>query len=175
MVEFPLVSLKRIVTTDWSITQTKKALEQENELSKINIIWAASDEIALTASTFMKKKGLTQGKDIFICGIDWTTQGLSAIMSGELTTTVGGHFAEVGWAMILFYDYFNNIDFASEATVYKSPMKPLTAKNTHLILPLFNKDQWNNYNYTFFPKYLNPNLKQYRFDLVLFFMRSKVN
>jgi len=171
--EFLDVILSRTANTDWSKEQTLAALETEKDLKKITIVWAASDDMALTASSFFKSKGLSQGKDVFIGGIDWTNQGLHAVKSGELTTSVGGHFADIGWALILFYDYINGKDFATEHTIFKSAMKPLIAKNVNIVLNEEEKDRWADVNFRSFSKVLNPNLKEYRFDLVVLLRMAK--
>jgi len=171
--EFPDVILSRIANTDWSKEQTLEALEAEADLNRITIVWAASDDMALTASSYFKTKGLYQGKDVFIGGIDWTNKALQAVKSGELTTSVGGHFADMGWAMILFYDYFNGKDFASENTIFKSAMKPLIAKNVNIFLSSEGKDRWSDVNFRSFSKVLNPSLKEYRFDLVVLLRMAK--
>jgi len=114
-----------------------------------------------------------QGKDVFVGGVDWTNQALLAVKSGDLTTSVGGHFAEVGWALILFYDYFNGKDFATESTIFKSAMKPLTAKNVNIFHSTEGKDRWADVNFRSFSKVLNPSLKEYRFDLVVLLRMAK--
>jgi len=171
--EFPDVSLKRIVYTDWTQEQTIKELESETDLNKISIVWAASDQMALSASSFFRNNGKRQGKDVFVGGVDWTNQALLAVKSGDLTTSVGGHFAEVGWALILFYDYFNGKDFATESTIFKSAMKPLTAKNVNIFHSTEGKDRWADVNFRSFSKVLNPSLKEYRFDLVVLLRMAK--
>jgi len=171
--EFPDVNLNRLVYTDWNPETTTKELESEADLKRISIVWAASDQMAIAASSFFKAKGIRQGKDVFIGGVDWTNQGLLAVKSGELTTTVGGHFAEVGWAFILFYDYFNGKDFAKESTMFKSAMKPLISKNVNIFLSSQGKDRWTDVNFRSFSKVLNPSLKEYRFDLVVLLRMAK--
>lgn len=171
--EFPDVKLSKIVNTDWSAEQAIAALEAETDVNSITIVWAASDLIALGASSFFQKKGITQGKNVFIGGIDWTFQGLTAVKSGELTTSVGGHFAEIGWAMILFNDYFGGKDFVSENTMFKSAMKPLTSKNVNIFLSAEGKDRWTDVNFRSFSKVFNPALKEYRFDLVVLLRMAK--
>jgi ABC-type sugar transport system substrate-binding protein len=171
--EFPDVKLNRMVNTDWSKEQTLEGLKTEPDLNKVTIVWAASDDMALTASSYFKEKGFTQGKEVFIGGVDWTQKGLSAVKSGELTTSVGGHFAEIGWGLILFYDYFNGKDFESENTMFKSAMKPLTEKNVSIFLSSEGKSRWADVNFRSFSKVLNPNLKQYRFDLVILLRMAK--
>ncbi len=175
LIEFPDVKLNRIVFSDWSPEQTIKELESESEadLKSISIVWAASDVMALSASSFFKTKGIRQGKNVFIGGVDWTNQGLLGVKSGDLTTSVGGHFAEVGWAIILFYDYFNGKDFETENTIFKSAMKPLTAKNVNIFLSSKGIDRWADVNFRSFSKVLNPSLKEYRFDLVVLLRMAK--
>lgn len=171
--EFPDVTLNRVVQTEWSPSQTVDTLKAGEDVNKVTVVWAASDDMALAASGYFKEKGIIQGKDVFIGGIDWTNKALQAVKSGELTTSVGGHFAEIGWALILFYDYFNGKDFESESTIYKSAMKPLTAKNVNIFLSSEGKDRWGDVNFRSFSKSLNPNLKQYRFDLVILLRMAK--
>jgi ABC-type sugar transport system substrate-binding protein len=129
--------------------------------------------MALAASNYLQEKGFNQGKDVFVGGIDWTKRALEAVKAGQLSTSVGGHFAEIGWAMILFYDYFNGKDFAGENTMFKSSMKPLTAKNVNIFLSSEGKDRWSDVNFRSFSKALNPSLKEYRFDLVVLLRMAK--
>ncbi len=171
--EFPEVTLNRIINTDWSTEQTLEGLKAEPDLNKVTIVWAASDDMALAASSYFKEKGFTQGKEVFIGGVDWTQKGLKAVKSGDLTASVGGHFAEIGWGLILFYDYFNGKDFESESTMFKSAMKPLTEKNVSIFLSTEGKNRWADVNFRSFSKVLNPSLKQYRFDLVILLRMAK--
>jgi ABC-type sugar transport system substrate-binding protein len=171
--EFPEVKLISVFNTDWSTQSTIKAASDYSGKETISIVWAASDLMAIALSNFYSTKGLKQGKDIFIGGIDWTKQGLIAVKNNELTTTVGGHFAEAGWALILFYDYFNGKDFKSESTQFHSIMKPLTSQNVQLFLQNNESNRWADVNFKTFSKVLNPNLKSYKFDLVVLLRMAK--
>lgn len=171
--EFPEVTLIRIINTDWSSEQTLEGLKAEPDLNNVTIVWAASDDMALTASSYFTEKGFTQGKEVFIGGVDWTQRGLKAVKSGDLTTSVGGHFAEIGWGLILFYDYLNGKDFASESTMFKSAMNPLTDKNVDIFPYSKEENRWAEVNFRSFSKVLNPKLKQYRFDLTILLRMAK--
>ena len=68
------------------------------------VLWSGSDEIALRLRELL----IAEGKPLdeyLIAGIDATPQGLAASAQGQLVTTVGGHFMEGAWCMVLIYDY----------------------------------------------------------------------
>jgi len=77
--EFPEVKLLSLSNTDWTTQATIKAASDYSGKETISIVWAASDLMAITLSNYYSTKGLKQGKDIFIGGIDWTKQGLIAV------------------------------------------------------------------------------------------------
>ena len=52
-------------------------------------------------------------------------------------------------------------------------MKPLIAKNVNIVLNEEEKDRWADVNFRSFSKVLNPNLKEYRFDLVVLLRMAK--
>lgn len=80
---------------------------------------------------------------------------------------------EIGWGLILFYDYLNGKDFASESTMFKSAMKPLTDKNVDIFPYLEEENCWEKVNFRSYTKVLNPKLKQYRFDLTILLRSAK--
>ena len=62
-------------------------------------------------------------------GIDWNLEAIQSIQKGQMTASMGGHFMEGGWVMVLLYDYFNGVDFVDEGVAMKSKMSAITQAN----------------------------------------------
>ncbi len=58
--------------------------------------------------------GLDPGKDILFGGCGWYAPAIKKVQDGTLATTVGGHFMEGGWVMVLIHDYHHGRDFISD-------------------------------------------------------------
>jgi ABC-type sugar transport system substrate-binding protein len=104
------VKLTQIVHAGWSsknaYVKTFKLLQRYPD---INVIWCASDHMALGALKAIEELGLVIGKDIFIGGFDWTAKAIQSIDSNKLSASVGGHFMMGAIAMIAIYDIENGI------------------------------------------------------------------
>jgi ABC-type sugar transport system substrate-binding protein len=111
-----------------------------------------------------QEQNLLPGQDIFTGGVDWTKEGVDAVKSGIMTATMGGHFMEGGWAVVLLYDYFHGADFAEESVDMRSPMVALTKENIDAYIR-FSQSDWEQIDFTKFSKKLNPKLKKYNFSL----------
>ncbi len=106
--------LNQVVFANWS---EKEAEDKVGLLlmryPSVNLIWAASDGMAVGAINAVKKKGLTPGQDVLIGGVDWEPRALRRIESGDLTVSLGRHFMGGGLALLLINDYHAGYDFAS--------------------------------------------------------------
>jgi len=126
------------------------------------VYWAASDSMAISANKALTEHGLKHGKDYVTGGIDWTVDGLTAIQTGDVTTSIGGHFMDGAWAVILLFDYFNGIDI-EKGSWYRlqSTMQSISSDEVKLLLPhLINKD-WSNINFRHYSKFYNRKLTYY--------------
>ena len=56
------------------------------------MIWAASDPMALGALAAAKQRNIAPGKDVHIGGLNWGTEALQKINTGEIAVMIGGHF-----------------------------------------------------------------------------------
>jgi len=94
------------------------------------VVWNANDAMAMGVINALEKNfQKTPGKDLIIGGIDWNPENIEAVKSGKLFATIGGHTVEGGWAIVMVYDYFNGIDFASEKKSFYHPMGTITVYN----------------------------------------------
>ena len=106
------LKLTQFVPADWSRDIARK---QFGILSKrypnTQIYWAANDNMALGLIDSALKNGFRPGKDFVVGGIDWLPESFDAIRRGDQSVSIGGHFVEGMWALILLYDYLNGHDF----------------------------------------------------------------
>lgn len=130
------------------------------------VLWAASDAMALSMADAARAQGRTPGKDIFIGGIDWSDAGLAAVQQGDLVASLGGHFMEGGWVMVLLHDYHHGLDFsASLGSTIRSDMQIINKKNVLAYRKNFGGKNWDSIDFRKFSRVLNPGLKKYDFSL----------
>lgn len=158
------VVLKQVTYGYWeqdkSLFITKGLLRRYPETS---IIWAANDPMAFGAIEGAESLGRKPGKDIFIGGVNWSNQAIQNVRDGKMVTTIGGHFMDGGWSLVLIYDLHHNHDFGAETII--QPMTPITSKNASNYLKHFANKDWRQIDFSRFPKAHNPGQKQYDFTL----------
>ena len=108
-------------------------------------------------------QGKTPGDDVFFGGCGWYTPALDMIREGTLTTSVGGHFMDGGWAMVLLHDYHHGKDFISDPIETK--MYSIDKRNVEKYSKTFVKQQWSKIDFKKFSKVHNPHLERYDFSL----------
>lgn len=72
-----------------------------------SILWAANDTMALGAARAVADTG----REILIGGVDWASFVPDQIRRGAITYSMGGHFFDGSWALLLLYDYHQGHDF----------------------------------------------------------------
>ena len=74
---------------NFSRTESQTAMENliQSYGDEIDVVYAHSDDNGIGAINAIKAAGLTPGKDIQVFGVDGTTDGLQAIIDGEMTAT----------------------------------------------------------------------------------------
>ena len=93
---------------------------------RIDIIWAASDDMAMGALG-----ALSPTEDnVLVGGMDATPSALTAIRAGRLTASMGGHFIDVAYALAFLRSYADGDDFvASDGGVKRSSLVRVDANN----------------------------------------------
>jgi ABC-type sugar transport system substrate-binding protein len=163
----PDIQLHQIVNASWD---AKKAQYATNILlsryPQTTVVWAASDEMAFGAMRAIKQHGLRPGFDIFTGGIDWTPGAMKAIRSGEMVATLGGHFMEGGWVMVLLHDHYHALDFKNSiGTIIPSKMHKVTSENIQPFIDTYNSERWGQIDFKSFSKKYNTQLKAYQFKI----------
>lgn len=160
------VFLHQIVFAKWSLDEAREITQGLlTRYPETSVVWAASDGMSMGAVEAFKKVGKKPGKDLFTGGVDWSKEGVDSISKGEMSATVGGHFMEGGWIMVLLKDYHNGIDFKENGVKIKSRMQVISSENVQSYLKKLGKRNWDQIDFTKFSKVLNPKLKKYNFSL----------
>ncbi len=154
------VILHQIQFSDWSdnyaFSITPKLLKR---FPTTKLIWAASDQLA--SGVFRA----IPDKNVLIGGIDWSIEGLNAVKKGELAVSVGGHFMEAGWALLLLHDHFHGIEFADTlGTRIDTEMSMVDKHNIDDFLNI-HKHGWSQFDFKHFSKVHNTSLSIYDFSL----------
>jgi ABC-type sugar transport system substrate-binding protein len=97
--------LVEVVPANWEIdrarTETANLLERNPDLS---VLWSASDHMALGAAEALAAAGRAPGGEVALGGVDWAPFAFDKVRDGTFTATVGGHFLDGAWALVLLYD-----------------------------------------------------------------------
>jgi hypothetical protein len=109
-----------------------------------------------------KQLGYKPGENVFIGGIDWSKDALEAIQRRELTASVGGHFFEGAWALVLLHDYINGRDFADiDGVTMKTNMQLVDKTNVSYWQSFIDKKRWDNMDFRSFSLATNRKLDKY--------------
>jgi ABC-type sugar transport system substrate-binding protein len=166
VLSYPEIRLRQIVPANWN---DKSAATSYAMLSrrypKVTLIWSASDVMAQGVIRKAKKHGIIPGKDVLIGGVDWAQAGLQAVRSGEQFISIGGHFLEGGWAVVLIYDYLSGSDFAKIKLRWRSKMGIVTAPKWETQKKRLAKIQPDFVDFKRYSRFLNPENTSYDFKL----------
>lgn len=113
---------------------TKRAYQR---YSQIDIIWVASDKMADGVLSSLK----SIGKKSIIGGIDWATFAFERVETGDFVATVGGHFFDGAWALVLIYDYVTHGKLKKKKYISNS-FDIINQNTVKEILPILKTDNW---------------------------------
>ncbi len=162
-------ALHQVVPANWDQVDAKQRfIGLMGRYPATTVVWAASDLMAIGIAEGSKEHNLPSGQPIVTGGVDWTSEGIAAVQSGQLVASMGGHFMEGGWAAVVFYDYFQGVEAAQQAIDVRSPMIALTKENLDAYLQ-FQQADWEQIDFKAFSKAATPGVTEYdfRFDAVL--------
>lgn len=108
----------QLVFANWSQRNANEKVDVLiDRYPSLDLVWSASDGMAMGAIAATESEGRTPGKDIIIGGFDWEQAALDAIAEGSLALSMGGHFMGGGLALLLVRDYHAGHDFADQGDV----------------------------------------------------------
>lgn len=125
----------------------------------LDIIWTASDRMALGV-----EQALAANKfDALTGGVDWDMGAINSLSAGGVDVSVGGHFMDGAWLLVMLYDHHHGMKF--ERLKAKSSFIALTNDNIKSYLDNFGDNEWDKIDFTKYSKVLNQNLSEYSFQL----------
>ncbi len=148
-----------------SVAKDKFKLLKTVRYPETFVVWCTMDRLAIGIIDACKDMGIRPGKDILLGGVNWSTEGLNAVESGELVATVGGHYLDGAWAAVLAYDYLNGKDFASENTRFRTRMLLISKDNLYKYKDKLSRNIWNKVNFLNFTKTHTNSIKEYNFSV----------
>lgn len=122
---------------DWSPQMAAQRFREiATEHPDIDIVWSASDAMARAVADEAKAMKLT--KMPLIGGIDWDPATKAYIDDGRIYTSVGGHFLEGAWAVVLLFDHLHGIDFSDLRLSYTTGMSSVDAESSIMRQAMLN-------------------------------------
>jgi ABC-type sugar transport system substrate-binding protein len=123
--------LHEVVPANWESerarTETARLLAQH---PGVGVVWSASDGMALAAVEALKAAGKVPGRDVVVGGIDWAPFAFDQVRRGVFSASVGGHFLDGAWALVLLHDH------------HRQPGGPIHAKSQLALLTPANVDTY---------------------------------
>lgn len=166
--ETPELNLKQIVFTYWKgeIAKANILHLMRRYNNDIKLVWNASDELALGTMEALKDMSFKPGKDVLVGGVDWLSEAINEVKNNTLTVTMGQHFMEGGWVLVLIHDYLKGLDFADTGGVRRlSTMSAITDKNVDKYMVLNKRDVMESIDFRTYSRFYHPEIKQYNFSL----------
>ena len=154
--------VREVVAANWQQdragAETARLLQQHPDLA---VVWAASDQMALGAAEAIAAAGRVPGRDVLVGGIDWAPFAFAKVREGTFTATVGGHFLDGAWAIVLLYDHHHRP--APGPIAEKSQLAAVTRDNLDAYERLFTRR--GQIDFRQFSKVHNPAQPSYRFSV----------
>lgn len=160
----PDAELLQEVRASWKRDEARrKTFLLRRRYPEMGALWVANDNMAMGALQGLADAGA--GGQVVVGGVDWTPEALEAVRDGRMVASLGGHFLEGAWALVLLHDYHQGRDFASEALEWRTHMLPLTRDTVDAWLRLRSGTDWEAYDFRAFSRAAHPGLTHYDFSL----------
>ncbi|MBK7003088.1 MAG: ABC transporter substrate-binding protein [Rhodoferax sp.] len=155
---------------NWESAKAASVFEAAyHDFPKTAVVWNANDNMAMGVLGKAKEKySKSPGKDLIVGGIDWNPENLQAVRQGEITATLGGHFMEGAWVIVLLNDYAKGVDFQTEGVSLKSELGAISKANIDKFERALGDrsfEKIDKIDFSKFSKASNPALKAYKFNL----------
>lgn len=171
--QHPEHQILQYIYTDWSADDAEqKSIAALKRFNDIDVIWAASDNLAYGINRAIKKAAPERLTSIILGSIDWSPEVLPLIKKGEVTLSLGGHFLDGSWALVLLFDHFNGFDFIERSElVINTQLSVINKNNVERMQRLINPPEKVKYDFTYLSRCFNNNISDYQFDGRAFFNR----
>lgn len=166
--EHPDVKLHQYFHTKWSRKLGGNAFSMTRQrFPETTVFWAASESMAIGVIEEAAGVGWVPGTDFVTGGIDLLPCNFHYLQSRKMSVSIGGHYLEGAWALILLHDYLKGRDFAENQSVtFKTRMIAVSEKNIDDFADFAERITPENVARIDFKKYskvYNPAITDYRF------------
>lgn len=167
----PHVINKQFFHSKWKESLAQEAFDKAiMRYPDVSVFWTASDNMAVGVIKAAEKKGWIPGKDFVVGGIDVLPVYQPYIKSGQMAASIGGHYFDGAWSLVMIYDFLHGFDFAGKGQVtFKTKMFLQTASGDYEVGDLrtvLTDKNLKKLNFRLFSKTHNPKVKTYDFDIM---------
>jgi len=129
---YQYLTVAQVIRANWNRKTAQSKYDfLRKKYQNIDIVWTASDQMALGVSDAALEQKLIIGRDVVIGGFDWIPEALNAVKEGKLTATVGGHFLQGAWALIKVFDHHQGKNVFKKSDT-KDHIQMLVADQTNI-------------------------------------------
>lgn len=161
--ENPKARLLQVVHAGWKRDRARElAKGLLGRYPHATVFWSASDKMAMGICEGAREIGREPGRDFLTGGVDWASIALGMVESGDFAVTVGGHFMDGAWALVMLHDLINGAMLPKPKT---SRFSAISADNIDSYLTHFGSGNWKKIDFSRFSKHANPQLEVYDFSL----------
>lgn len=160
-------NILQVSNAGWSREKARNIFLRFNKrYGKIDIVWSASDGMALGVMDAIVSENSIESKNkIVIGGIDWTPEAIRMIKNQKIDASVGGHFMQAAWALVKIYDHHRGVDvFKKSANDYSYQLEVITHKNVDQYMIISKAINWSKVDFKRFSLFHNSQLKKYDFS-----------
>lgn len=151
----------QVLFANWDEAEAAAKVERLiDRYPNLDLIWSASDGMALGAISAVEDKGLNPGDDILIGGVDWESRALEQIDQGNLSLSLGRHFMGGGLTLLLIRDYHEGHDFADHGPVSMNYSLTVADRdNLTAVREVMNPNSWSETDFRRFSRHYNESLR----------------
>ena len=132
----PEIQQIRVEYAYWSEAEAGEIFEKAwMDNPDITEVWCVSDLIAKGVADKIAEMGIADPPAVG--GVDWDTPTADYLESGQIVVSIGGHFMDGAWAVVMLHDYLNGVDFDSQRIEFDSLMITATPDDLTRYLPFF--------------------------------------
>ncbi len=175
LAEHPEVVNNQFFHVKWKMDRASEAYRAAmKRYPDTTIFWAASEDMAIGVIKAAKEDGFKPGRDIVTGGFDLLPVNRAYVESGEMSVSIGAHYFEAAWALILAHDYLKGIDFDVDSGgtfQFTSEMTTQSKKDFATYRDIYTTlsgSSLDKLDFKTLSKYYNPQRDQYDFSLLSF-------
>ena len=164
-------AIDRIVYANWKAEESYRLANRYLDWGKprnqvARAFWAANDPIAIGAIRALREHGYRPGNDVFVAGLNWSSDAVDMVERGEMELTHGGHFLGGAWVMVLLRDYHDGHDFLVDGNPnVRFPMMAIDRDNVRSFKAALGDRQWSKIDFRAFTKGAAVQQQGYEFSL----------